>query len=35
MHGLAGSGKSTLIQHFATAESIPDGAVIVLDCREI
>jgi hypothetical protein len=35
MHGLAGSGKSTLIQHFATAESSPGEAVIVLDCREI
>ena len=35
MHGLAGSGKSALIQHFSMAGTISAESVIVLDCREI
>lgn len=35
MHGLAGAGKSTLIQQFAMAEASSDAEVVVLDCREI
>lgn len=35
MHGLAGAGKSTLIQQFAMAEAESDAEVVLLDCREI
>jgi len=35
MHGLAGAGKSTLIQQFAMAEAPSGAGVVVLDCREI
>lgn len=36
LHGLAGSGKSSLLRHFArSVSSHGDAAVFVLDCREI